>query len=57
LDDYNRLDELERSTTAWLTTTHPEITSICDRLIAALFFFVPTSPIQDDALTGNIICG
>ncbi|KAF9455870.1 acyl transferase/acyl hydrolase/lysophospholipase [Collybia nuda] len=56
LDDYKRLDELERTTTGWLATIEPEVTPICDWLMAALFFFVSAPPIQNGALTGYIIC-
>jgi hypothetical protein len=56
LDDFEKLDEIEKQTTAWLATQKSEIDLICNRLIAALFFFVQTSRPDSNKLTGDILC-
>jgi hypothetical protein len=56
LDDFHRLDEIEKQTGVWLATQDSMITLICNRLIAALFFFVQTSWLDSDKLTGSILC-
>lgn len=58
LDDYERLDEIEKLTERWLATaqTQAQITSICDQLIASLFFFTVTPSIRGGTLTGEIHC-
>lgn len=56
LDDFQKLDEIEKQTKNWLATQNSKITLISNRLIAALFFFVQTSWLENNKLTGDILC-
>lgn len=56
LDDFNKLDEIEGQTVEWLAHCDLQITGLCDQLIAALFFFVPISIIEDGVQIGEIQC-
>jgi len=55
-DDCRKLDEIENQTDAWLDTCDTHLTSICDQLIAALFYFAPKGPINDGVQFGQILC-
>jgi hypothetical protein len=54
LDDFKKLDSIEGEVALWLASCD-EIAPVCDRLIAALFFFVPTS-LTNGVQTGGIFC-
>lgn len=56
LDDIRKLDEIERQAKQWIATQNKELTDICDRLIAALFFFHPLGPVKDGVQAGEILC-
>jgi hypothetical protein len=53
-DDFKKLSELESEVEAWLMTCDEQIRLICDRLVAALFFFTPLSSITNGDQSGEI---
>jgi hypothetical protein len=56
LDEFGKLYEIEKQAEEWVSTQKPLINSICDRLIAALFFFRPFGRTTDGVLDGEIVC-
>ena len=56
LDDVKKLKVIQKQTEEWLLTKEKEISHICDRLIAALFFFRPSSETYDGLQVGEILC-
>jgi hypothetical protein len=56
LDEFQKLDEIERQAEEWITTQSATLHNICDQLIASLFFFHPLSWLQDGVHTGEILC-
>ena len=56
MDDPQNLDEIRRQTDSWIESASEEITPICDRLIAALFYFRPLHPLTGGVLDGEILC-
>jgi hypothetical protein len=56
LDDVNKLKDIEKQTEEWILTRDEELNNICDRLVAALFFFIPSHKIDDAQQVGRIFC-
>ena len=56
LDDVKNLKNIQTQTEQWILTKEEEVNIICDRLIAALFFFSPSSEIRGGVLVGKIFC-
>ena len=56
LDDVKKLKDIRKQTEEWILTQDNEVNNICDRLIAALFFFRPSSEIYDGLQVGEIFC-
>jgi hypothetical protein len=56
LDDFGKLDEIQKQVKGWLDHNDHQITTVCDQLIAALFYFVPNGPINNGEQTGSILC-
>jgi hypothetical protein len=58
LDDFKRLQEIERQTNEWIEGSEQQdsLIRICDQLIAALFFFQTVRVRQDGLLQGEIRC-
>jgi hypothetical protein len=56
LDEFQNVDEIETQAKRWIETQNKELDDICDRLIAALFFFRPLSGTKGDAQDGEILC-
>ena len=55
LDDVKKLKEIQKQTEEWIVNKR-EVNSICDWLIAALFYFSPSSEIHDGVQVGRICC-
>jgi hypothetical protein len=56
LDEFQKLPEIERQATQWIATQDKELTDICDRLIAALFFFRLLDGTEEGVRKGEILC-
>jgi hypothetical protein len=56
LDDAKKLKDIQKQTEEWILTKDEEVNNICDRLVAALFFFCPSSEIRDGVQVGRIFC-
>ena len=55
LDDVRQLNEIRTRTEEWVAKVD-EITNICDRLIAALFFFCQSGKMNGGVQVGEILC-
>ena len=57
VDDFQKLDEIENQAEEWMNdvSQNGQLTDICDRLIAALFFF-RMIPADDGVRGGEILC-
>jgi len=56
LDKFQKLDEIESQAKQWIATQAKELDDICDRLIAALFFFRLLDGTEGDVQNGEILC-
>jgi len=56
LDDVNKLEAIQKQTEEWILRKDEEVSKICDHLIAALFFFRPSSKIYNGEQVGEILC-
>ena len=54
--DVTQLEDIRKQTEEWILTQGEEVNNICDRLIAALFFFCPSTEIHDGVQVGRIFC-
>jgi hypothetical protein len=46
LDEFQKLNEIERQAEEWIATQNTRLTTICDRLVDALFFFCVENHLQ-----------
>jgi hypothetical protein len=56
LDDFKKLDEIQKQVEGWLDQHDHEITAACDQLIASLFYYVPNGAINNGEQKGTILC-
>lgn len=56
LDEFRKLNQIERQVYEWILTQSLLLTEVCGQLIASLFFFCPLGPIKDGIQAGEILC-
>ena len=52
----HKYSEIQSQTETWIGERDEEMNNVCDRLIAALFFFCPSSEVHDGVQVGKIFC-